>query len=300
MGHEFTCVGEISLDYVLKPIRLPNVDETIIVDGAIATLGGPALNIGIYLAQLGNKARLAGVVGDDCERLVRTCSDEYGLAMDDLLFLEGSGDVLIILAEGSGYRSLFLRSQLSEEAATGMMQCCRVADALVVAGSRHSEIRQQQRIIRGIFKGNYLVFVPSYAVFVYDREELADVLQAADIVVMNDQENDFVLEYLRLQDQIELQERFSTSVLHTRGASGASYYSAEGIESVPSLAGHVVDPLGAGDGLVAGFVHKLTNGSSIRDSLVFGSALAALIVESATPLIRASHELILDRVRQIQ
>jgi 2-dehydro-3-deoxygluconokinase len=57
-----------------------------------------------------------------------------------------------------------------------------------------------------------------------------------------------------------------------------SVVTADGIVTQPPLARRVVDPVGAGDGLVAGFLSGFLGGASMAESLRRGAAVAAFAI----------------------
>ena len=86
--------------------------------------------------------------------------------------------------------------------------------------------------------------------------------------------NQTELEHLVLTPT-EIFQEFGTRVLHSKGANGLEYVGPEGSFSQTSSKIEVVNPVGAGDATLAGFLFGLERGRSIRDSLRFASACGA-------------------------
>ncbi len=86
--------------------------------------------------------------------------------------------------------------------------------------------------------------------------------------------NQTELEQLALTAK-EIFERFGTQVLHSKGANGLEYVGTEGAFIQSSSKIEVLNPVGAGDATLAGFLFGLNRGKSIQDSLRYASACGA-------------------------
>jgi tagatose 6-phosphate kinase len=73
----------------------------------------------------------------------------------------------------------------------------------------------------------------------------------------------------------EIFQKFGTRVLHSKGANGLEYVGDEATFLQTSSKIEVVNPVGAGDATLAGFLFGLARGRSIQDSLRFASACGA-------------------------
>jgi 1-phosphofructokinase family hexose kinase len=86
--------------------------------------------------------------------------------------------------------------------------------------------------------------------------------------------NETELEQLALTPK-EIFQKFGTRVLHSKGEHGLEYVGDEGAFLQTSSKIEVVNPVGAGDAMLAGFLFGLEGGRSIQDSLRFASACGA-------------------------
>lgn len=86
--------------------------------------------------------------------------------------------------------------------------------------------------------------------------------------------NQSELEQLGLTPK-EIFQQFGTRVLHSKGADGLEYVVEEGRFLQTSSKIELVNPVGAGDATLAGFLFGLERGRSIQDSLRFASACGA-------------------------
>jgi tagatose 6-phosphate kinase len=86
--------------------------------------------------------------------------------------------------------------------------------------------------------------------------------------------NETELEQLGLSPK-EIFEQFGTRVLHSKGAHGLEYVGEEGSFFQASSQIKALNPVGAGDATLAGFLFKLERGESIQNALRFASACGA-------------------------
>jgi tagatose 6-phosphate kinase len=73
----------------------------------------------------------------------------------------------------------------------------------------------------------------------------------------------------------EVLERYGVSVLHSRGADGLEYVGPEGSFRQAAARINVINPVGAGDATLAGFVLALEKQKSIQDALQMATACGA-------------------------
>ncbi len=101
--------------------------------------------------------------------------------------------------------------------------------------------------------------------------------------------NQTELEDLALMPK-EIFEKFGTRVLHSKGADGLEYIGTEGSFSQPSSQIKVVNPVGAGDATLAGFLFKLEHNEPIQEALRFASACgAAACLELTAGVVNLEH-----------
>ncbi len=119
----------------------------------------------------------------------------------------------------------------------------------------------------------------------YSRETIADSLEAADTLKLNEQELRQLAALFSFPSPslIELGEealrRWALKrVLITLGERGALGLGSQGERAyVPGYRVQIVDTVGSGDAFSAGFVHSYLQGKSLADSLELGCSLGALV-----------------------
>jgi 1-phosphofructokinase family hexose kinase len=101
--------------------------------------------------------------------------------------------------------------------------------------------------------------------------------------------NETELEQLGLTCQ-EIFEQFGTRVLYSKGANGLEYLGSEGNFFQASSQIEVVNPVGAGDATLGGFLFGLARGRSIQDALRFANACgAAACLEPTAGMVKLEH-----------
>lgn len=82
----------------------------------------------------------------------------------------------------------------------------------------------------------------------------------------------------------ELLEKGVQSIVHKRGAKGATYYDANGTVSVPSFPVTEIDPTGAGDCFGGAFTTFWLRGATPNEALTIAAAAGALAVTKRGPM----------------
>jgi adenosine kinase len=153
-----------------------------------------------------------------------------------------------------------------------------VKNSLLIISSSHPEAVssiQKQALEINI---DYL-YDPGMMLTWIDNELLKEGLLGAKYIVANDYEINLIFERtgLKIQDLIDL----NITVITTKGKDGLNYQNGKQnikIEAFPVT--NFKDPTGAGDAFRGGFLAYLLDDKPILDSLIAGSALASMAVES--------------------
>ena len=101
--------------------------------------------------------------------------------------------------------------------------------------------------------------------------------------------NDSELEGLGLS-ALEVYKKYGTQVLHSRGENGLEYVGKEGHFKQAAFKVNLVNPVGAGDATLAGFLFGLVRGENLKASLRFASACgAAACLEPVAGVVNLEH-----------
>jgi fructokinase len=140
----------------------------------------------------------------------------------------------------------------------------------------------------------------------FHRINVEYLLRKSDILKVNLEELELITgwfsNFKTTEDRMRLmQDQFGIETLVvTMGANGSLVNHNGTIYRHPGYKVIVADTIGSGDSFLAGFIHELSNGSSVTDALAFGSAVGAFIatqsgacppyrITQVTALINASN-----------
>ena len=117
----------------------------------------------------------------------------------------------------------------------------------------------------------------------FNRRQVAYLLKKSDILKMNIAELELITgwfsKFTSVEDRIKLiQDRFKiNTVIVTMGGDGAIINDKGVVYRHPGCKVVVADTIGSGDSFLAGFLHQLLNGTTVKEALDFASAVGALI-----------------------
>lgn len=288
----YTVTFNPSLDYIVKvdDLALGAVNR---VSSEVIMAGGKGINVSIVLKNLGHESRalgfLAGFTGDEIARQL----EERGVACDFIRVKEGMSRINVKIAsqqetEVNGMGPDIESSDV--EALFDRLDALAAGDILIISGSVPAALPQDiyERILarlegRGVdivvdATRDLLLNVLAYRPFLIkpNNHELGDIFG----VELSRREE--VVPYAKM-----LQERGARNVLVSMAGEGAVLVGEDGsVVMSESPRGHVVNSVGAGDSMVAGFVAGYLEGDgsferAFRMGLCTGSA-SAFSLELAT------------------
>lgn len=253
--------------------------EGIVGSGRLA-VGGSASITAAGAARLGARTAVAGVVGDDA--LGRFMRDELAARGVDVgpcrVDPQLATGVTVVLSRGADRASL---------TALGAIPALTAEDVLGhLPGTRHLHLASlflqpglaaaAPRLARAAHAAGATVSAdPNWDP--QERWELAEALEAVDVVFPNAQEA------LRLAGRsdgdveaaaADLAARGPLAVV-TLGADGALAHDGAGAVRAPAPAVQVADATGAGDSFAAGFLVSRLDGATLPDALAFACACGA-------------------------
>lgn len=117
----------------------------------------------------------------------------------------------------------------------------------------------------------------------YHRSQIEYLLPTADILKMNIAELELITgwfsHFTNSVDRIKLvQDQFNIeTIIVTMGGNGALVNDTGTIYHHAGYNVQVADTIGSGDAFLAGFIHKLSKGSSVQNALEFASGMGAFV-----------------------
>jgi adenosine kinase len=138
------------------------------------------------------------------------------------------------------------------------------------------------------------IFDPGQAMTLFNGEELAQFIEEAQYLVVNDYEFQLLKERTGL-DGTAIAERVEAMIV-TRGAEGSVLRTRDGLTEISAVEpDDVLDPTGCGDAFRAGLIHGLLNDLDLVTCCRIGSVLGAIKVARQGP---QNHMPGLDEIQQ--
>lgn len=162
------------------------------------------------------------------------------------------------------------------------------ADAFIYGSLASRHYASRATLLRALETAKYKIFDVNLRAPHYNKQDIANLLQYANLVKINENEIDILsnwfTSYKKEKDRVNaLREKFDIAeIIVTKGANGSSYYGKDDVEiTQPSLSVEVVDTVGSGDSFLAGFLAKKLEGNTVTDSFKYANQLAAFITTKA-------------------
>ncbi len=277
--------GSINMDLVARTPRLPLVGETIIGQKFETIPGGKGANQAVAVARLGLPVAMIGRVGDDAfgQQLIQTLSNE-GVRCDRIstsigqssgvavIEVDDRGDNRIIVIPGANYcvdETDIAQLNSTISAAKMVLLQLEIPMTAVVAAAKIASKA-----------GVSVILDPAPA-----QQTLPDeLLEHTSILTPNQLEASqlvgFSVETLTDAEKAArtLLQKGVKLVVVKLGAQGSLCVTADDVIYTPCFPVNVVDTVAAGDAFNGGLAVALTEGRSLRNSLRWATAVAALAV----------------------
>ena len=305
MTTEVLCIGQAVVDCITRGVEDDPFGRGKTRAASITlNLGGDAVNESFVLASLGRKAGLMCAVGDDLAgRFVVNEATRRGL---------DTAGVSIVTGIATPVANMFVKLDGSRSSVTsaasilpGYVPSADHVRACISEGARIVSFASLFRapldqpevvcsLIRAAHESGAIVCadtkIPTFRKM--DLDDLAPVLPMIDYIFPNETEAAFLTgveertgtseaessdDYRKMADTL-LRRGIGHVVIKT-GEKGCYAASREEHFTVPALQVPVVDTTGAGDNLVAGFMHALLAGRSFRECCEAGILTAAASVQ---------------------
>lgn len=279
-------VGSINVDEIVGVQRHPLPGETLLATSSTVAPGGKGANQAVAAARLGARVSMVGAVGDDgrADAALRLLTDA-AVDLADVGHVDGPTGIARITVDERGENTIIVIPGANE----------RVDDAFIAAHA-HSIGRAAVVVLQAeiptvasaraarLATGRVLLNLAPVV------DVPADLLQAADPLVVNEHEGRLLLgeRAERAESDADderiaalLRERGAHSVVLTRGARGAVCADADGVTAVASPRVDAVDTSGAGDAFVGALAARLADGDDLRTAARFAVRVGAFAVGSA-------------------
>jgi len=259
-------------------------------------VGGAELNVAVGIARLGHRVSWVGRVGDDAAgRAIRTALRAESVH-DEYVRTDPDAATGIYVRETVGLRGLQVSYHRSHSAAT-RMDIAEADFAYLLSGrvlhltgitpalSTGLEKLMRELLARATSRGVTVSFDANIRHQLLagraPKELLEPFVSAADMVFLSAGEAEELLGIGAVDDAVDRFADLRAKVLVVHDASGAYAVDQGGVTVVEARPLQVVDPVGAGDAFVAGYLSGHLRGWPVRQCLRMAELCAAHVVTVA-------------------
>ncbi len=287
----FISIGRAGMDLYAEP---PGTEFEQAVSFS-AHLGGSAGNIAVALAKLGCEAELVTCFSDDAVgRFTAGRLREFGVGASHCRIVGGEARNTLAVVETrlTDCQSVIYRNgaadfEMNSSDVEGLDY--EGAGGVIVSGTALADEPSRSAIFTAIERARSaaapVIIDMDYRPYSWaSADEAKTVYSSAisqcDIVIGNDVE--FGVAAGHHADGLDYASRLVTKtpeiVIYKKGALGSTALTTEGSFDTGIFPVQAIKPTGAGDSFMGGLIAGLANGMSLKDSVVQGSACAALVV----------------------
>lgn len=270
-------IGSINTDLVGTGERLPRPGETLTGTAFSQTFGGKGANQAAAAARAGARVDLIGAVGNDAfGRAALAALQSYGVdtALCRTVQTTSTGVALILIGENAE-NSILIIPGANGAITPGWLTAIEWSQYDAVILQLEIPFCTIEAAIRQASPHTKIILTPAPAHPLSD-----DLLRQVDIVIPNEHELDIAAgidDFESAAEKVASLVRMGLAV--TLGSKGARWISRGEDYMVPAFPAPPVDTVGAGDCFSGYLVAALTEGKSIRESLIIASAAAALKIQ---------------------
>lgn len=272
----YTVTFNPSLDYIVsvENFRLGMTNRT---SSELILPGGKGLNVSMVLGNLGIKNTALGfVAGFTGEEIVRRI-EEMGVKSDLIPIENGISRINLKLKSIDGTEINGCGPEISEENVEKLMtklDVLKKEDVLVLAGSIPSSMPDDiYKRIMGRLKGQGVMIVVDAT-----KDLLVNVLEYHPFLVKpnNHELGEIFNRELKTREEVipyakKMQEMGAVNVLVSMAGEGAVLVAADGsVQEMPAPKGKLVNAVGAGDSMVAGFLAGWMKKKDYRHAFYMG------------------------------
>jgi adenosine kinase len=261
------CSGSVAVDHimvfqgrfkdVILPDRIHMLNVAFHVPELRRSFGGTAANIAFNLRLLGEEPIVLATVGASDFDAYAAWLGRHGIGQEHILRLEGEATAgAYITTDLDDNQIIGFHPGAMDRAHEAGLDAVRASfDVGIVSPNGKRAMQEHARALKE--RGVRTVIDPGQGLPLFDRGELVELLDGADVYIVNDYEWELTLERTGLAAE-ELAKRVAIP---------------------PVAAASVVDPTGCGDAYRAAFLHGLRRGLPLETCARMGSLMGSMMVE---------------------
>ncbi len=263
------------------------------------TLGGAPLNVSAHLAKLGAEGAIVSAIGNDelGEKAIKSIQElnldtsyiyrsSYATGRADITLVNKSADYTF--NSPCAWDDINLTKALPKEV------------DLLYFGSLAQRSETSQTTLKYVLtntKAKVVFYDVNIRKHYYTDKILKESILCSTILKMNDEECAIIAKAFNFKDdEVELVASLFkatklTHILITKGSKGTTLYSRTEVLNQPCSKVKVIDTVGAGDSLSAGFLYTYLTTNDVKKALRVGSHLADFVVAHAGAIPQYTEEL---------
>lgn len=278
-------LGNAAIERKIFLRAFPPKNWEALIEREYINVGGSGAHSAGALSSLGFKTHIVTQVGKD-DNGNRVLSELKKTRVDlEYVLCAGSATSSFISAfDESQDRIMFIRSVKWNEKAlfSRLRDSLKKCEMLVICPSSAHLVMRAAQLAKTLKKP--IIISPQAAFFKQDLEWIEQFFRLTDMIFLNESE---MCTYARVNSLNEAIERLRFTddqiVVVTRGVNGCTVILNKKAIHRPAKHGTVVDPSGAGDSFMAGFIWGLEKGESLKKAADIGS-IAGLATSTRTEL----------------
>jgi adenosine kinase len=262
---------------VILPDRIHMLNVAFHVPELRRSFGGCAGNIAYNLRLLGDDPIVLATVGADDFDAYAAWLDRRGIRRDHVVGVAGEATAGAYITTDLEDNQIigFHPGAMDRAHEAGLDRVRDPIDLAIVSPNGKRAMQEHARSLKE--RGIPTVIDPGQGLPLFEREELIELIDGADVYVVNDYEWSLTLSRSVLSEQ-EVARRVGAVVV-TRGEKGSTLRrGADAVNVPPVPAERVVDPTGCGDAYRAAFLLGLRRGLPLETCARMGSLMGSLKV----------------------
>lgn len=269
------------------------------------TLGGAPLNVAYHMSQLGSQTQIISALGNDrLGNIAMNLMGQKGISTASVAMLEDK-PTGIARVSGTEREADFEFNEDCAWDSIPLPHTLENADCFYFGtlAQRSLSNRIVLRQLISSLRCRHVFYDINIRKNFWSSEIIESSLRASTILKLNENEMNLVSSLLDVRNPMDLIERYNLEyIIVTQGAEGASLYSENRILHQTVISSCVVDTVGAGDSLSAGFIASLLNDGDEEKALYAGALLASYTVTQtgATPLYSDEFLTLLEKEKIIR
>ncbi len=260
----------------ILPDQIHILNVSFLVPDLRREFGGCAGNIAYNLRLLGGEPRIMATVGSDFGNY-RAWLSGHGVNLDHVTEVPGMLTAQAYITTDLDDNQIigFHPGAMDRAHEVGLERVQEPIELGIVSPNGKRAMIEHARALKG--RGLPTVIDPGQGLPLFERDELVELLDGADVYVVNDYEWSLSLSRSALSQE-DLLRRVGAALV-TRGEKGSTLLRGSDAQDIPPVpAARVVDPTGCGDAYRAALLHGLRRGLPLETCARMGSLMGSLKV----------------------